>query len=194
MAAGSFKTKDFISYDLAEWSCGLKYDDLSPEAIERAKLFWFDSMGCALGGSRQEDAVILMAHHRAMSGSIEGRGVCTCFVSGTRANPVDAAFLNGHMIRSMDYNDIYWKADPSHPTDIIPAALSFCEMMAEGSEAARIGAGKALILGTVIGHEIEMRLCEFGDPGVREYGWHHAALTCFASPIVAGRMMGLSAE
>jgi 2-methylcitrate dehydratase len=86
----------------------------------------------------------------------------------------------------MDYNDIYWKADPAHPSDIIPAALSICEMNGLS--------GKDLILGTCIGHEIEMRLAEFGDPGVREYGWHHATITCIASPIVAGRMLGLSAD
>ena len=26
-----------------------------------------------------------------------------------------------------DFNDIYWKEDPSHPSDIIPAALSAAE-------------------------------------------------------------------
>ena len=29
--------------------------------------------------------------------------------------------MNGHMIRAMDYNDIYWKADPCHPSDLIAA-------------------------------------------------------------------------
>ena len=42
----------------AEWACALKYENLSPEAIQAAKLFWFDSIGCALGGSQQEDARI----------------------------------------------------------------------------------------------------------------------------------------
>jgi len=46
----------------------------------------------------------------------------------------------------------------------------------------------------VIAYEVEMRLAEFGEPGVREYGWHHATLSSFAAPIAAGRMMGLSAE
>ncbi|MCA9309829.1 MAG: MmgE/PrpD family protein, partial [Phycisphaerales bacterium] len=81
--------------------------------------------------------------------------------------------------------DIYWKADPSHPSDIIPAAMSICEKLGLG--------GKELILGTVIGHELEMRMCEFCDPGIREYGWHHAALTAFVSPVVAGRLLGLDA-
>lgn len=178
----SKKHTDFISYQLADWACNLTYDALSPEAIQAAKLFLFDSFGCALGGSQQDDVEIMLEHFKAMG----GKESCTCFVSGFRTNPVDAAFLNALMIRAMDYNDIYWKADPSHPSDIIPAALSICEMLGLS--------GKDLILGTIIAYEIEMRLCEFAEPGIREYGWHHATLTSFAAPIVAGRMLGLSAE
>jgi 2-methylcitrate dehydratase len=107
-------------------------------------------------------------------------------VSGFRTNPVDAAFLNDHMIRAMDYNDIYWKADPCHPSDIIAGPLALVEMLGL--------TGKDLILATVIAYEVEMRLCEFGVPGIREYGWHHATLTAFAAPIAAGRVLGLTVE
>jgi len=187
MASGTYKTDNFISYDLAKWACGLKYEDLSPEAIERAKLFLYDSLGCALGGSQQEDAKMLLAHHRAMHPSGDaGAGPCNCFVSGFKTNPVDASFLNAHMIRAMDYNDIYWKADPSHPSDIISGPMALVE--SEGLS------GKDLILGIVIAYELEMRLAEFGRPGVREYGWHHATITGFASPFAAGRMLNLSVD
>ena len=47
--------KKYLSHDLAEWACALKYEHLSPKAIDAAKMFWYDSMGCGLGGSRQED-------------------------------------------------------------------------------------------------------------------------------------------
>jgi 2-methylcitrate dehydratase len=39
-----------------------------------------------------------------------------------------------------------------------------------------------------------MRLCEAAFPGIRERGWHHATLTVFVSPIVAGRALHLSWE
>src|SRR5215211_9482993 len=68
------ESKRLLSHTIAEWACALKYDDLSPEAIQAAKLFWFDSIGCALGGSQQEDAKILLKHHRAMSGETVARG------------------------------------------------------------------------------------------------------------------------
>jgi 2-methylcitrate dehydratase len=183
---GSTPGKKYLSHTLAEWACGLKYEDLSAQAVQSAKLFWYDSLGCGLGGSGQEDAHILLDHYREMSGSKQGSGPCTCFVSGFKTNPVDAAFLNDHMIRAMDYNDIYWKADPCHPSDIIAGPLALCEYKGLS--------GKDLILATVIAYEVEMRLCEFGVPGVREYGWHHATLTAFAAPVAAGRVLGLSVD
>ena len=86
-----------VSHVIAEWACALNYEDPSPAAIEAEKLFWFDSIGCALGGSQQDDARILLKHYRAMGGN----GKATTFVSGFKTNPVDASFLNGHMIRAM---------------------------------------------------------------------------------------------
>src|SRR5437899_992238 len=179
------ESKRLLSHIIAEWACALEYEHLSTNAIQAAKLFWFDSIGCALGGSQQDDAKILLKHYRTMSGG-EGAGDsdATAFVSGFKTNPVDAAFLNGHMIRAMDYNDIYWKADPCHPSDLIAAPLALCE--SEGLS------GKDLILATIIAYEIEMRLCEVGRPGVREYGWHHATLSAFAAPIAAGRVLNLT--
>src|SRR5437667_8929736 len=202
MAKQNTESKRLLSYVIAEWACSLKYEHLSPEAIQAAKLFWFDSIGCALGGSQQEDAKILLKHYRKMSGetvaggadpgpassrrvgTTTGKGSATAFVSGFKTNPVDASFLNGHMIRAMDYNDIYWKADPCHPSDLIAAPLALCE--SEGLS------GKDLTLATIIAYEIEMRLCEVGRPGVREYGWHHATLSAFAAPIAAGRVLNLT--
>jgi 2-methylcitrate dehydratase len=202
MSRSTTESKRLLSNAIAEWACGLKYEDLSPEAIQAAKLFWFDSIGCALGGSQQEDAKILLKHYRAMSSvsvagvvdpgsaspmpAATGSGKATAFVSGFKTNPVDAAFLNGHMIRAMDYNDIYWKADPCHPSDLIAAPLALCE--SEGLS------GKDLILATIVAYEIEMRLCEIGRPGVREYGWHHATLSAFAAPVAAGRVLNLTPE
>jgi 2-methylcitrate dehydratase len=39
-----------------------------------------------------------------------------------------------------------------------------------------------------------MRFCEAAFPGIRERGWHHATLTAFVSPIVAGRALHLPWE
>ena len=67
MAHQPTESKRLLSQIIAEWACSLKYEHLSAEAIQAAKLFWFDSIGCALGGSQQDDAKILLKHYRAMS-------------------------------------------------------------------------------------------------------------------------------
>src|SRR5258708_37121383 len=98
MAHQGTETKRLLSHVISEWASSLKYEHLSPEAIQAAKLFWFASIGCALGGRQQDDAKILLAHHRAMGG---GNGKATAFVSGFKTDPGHAAFLNGPMISAM---------------------------------------------------------------------------------------------
>jgi 2-methylcitrate dehydratase len=171
-----------VTGPISQFAASLKFEDLSPEAIYQAKRFLLDSLGCALGGYRQHDVTIALE----VLDEIAGRGRCTVIGSGKRVDPVSASLANALMIRCMDYNDIYWKQDPSHPSDIFPAALACCERA--GSD------GRELIVGLVLGHEFECRFCEAAVPGIRERGWHHATLTAFVSPIVAGRALHLSAE
>lgn len=165
---------------LAHWACGLRYEHLTPEAIDAAKRFLYDSIGCALGGFQVHDVKLYLEHARELG----GRGVCTIIGSGEMQNPSIATLANALMIRAMDYNDIYWKQDPCHPSDLIPAATSLGE---RGHQT-----GRDLLTAIVLAYEIEMRLCEFAFPGIRERGWHHATLTAYASPIVAGWMLGLN--
>ena len=167
---------------MARWAATLDYKHLSPEAVYQAKRFLLDSVGCALGGYQQHDVEIALE----VLDEVAGRGPATVIGTGKRVDPVSAALANALMIRCMDYNDIYWKQDPSHPSDIFPAAMAGCERAETG--------GKELIVGFVLGHELEMRFCEAAFPGIRERGWHHATLTAFVSPFVAGRALGLPWE
>src|SRR5215831_15693637 len=167
---------------MSRCAAALQYEQLSQDAIYQAKRFLLDSFGCALGGFQQHDARIALE----VLDEIAGRGPATVIGSGKKMDPVSATLANALMIRCMDYNDIYWKQDPSHPSDIFPAAMACCERVG--------GDGKELIVGLVLGHEFEMRLCEAAFPGIRERGWHHATLTAFVSPIVAGRVLHLTWE
>jgi 2-methylcitrate dehydratase len=171
-----------VTAAMARWAAQLTYEQLSQAAVRAAKRFLLDSLGCALGGYRQPDVSIALEVLREVAGA----GPATVIGSGARFDAVSASLANALMVRVMDYNDIYWKQDPAHPSDLIPAALA-C------GERARSG-GRELVVGIVLGHEFEQRLCEAAFPGIRERGWHHATLTAFAAPIVAGRMLHLSAE
>ncbi|MGH9504890.1 MAG: MmgE/PrpD family protein [Terriglobales bacterium] len=182
MATKPAAAKETITAGMSRWAAGLSYRQLSQEAVYQAKRFLLDSVGCALGGYQQHDVKIALA----VLHEVAGKGPATVIGTGQRIDAVSASLANGLMIRCMDYNDIYWKQDPSHPSDIFPAALAGCERAKSD--------GKELIVGLVLGHEFEMRFCEAAFPGIRERGWHHATLTAFVSPIVAGRAMHLGWE
>ena len=166
----------------ARWASQLAFEHIGDRAVHEARRYLLDSLGCALGGYLQEDVEIALE----VLEEIAGPGPSTILGSGRRVDPVSASLANALMVRVMDYNDIYWQQDPSHPSDIIPAAMALGERAG--------GTGKDLMVGIVLGHELEMRLCEAAFPGIRERGWHHATLTAFASPVVAGRMLGLPWE
>lgn len=168
-----------ITYKMARFTRDLKYEDLSPAAIDLAKRFLLDSVGCAYGGSQAEDVAIMHEFFEEMGGNDEA----VIFNSAKKLPMINACLLNSLMIRALDYNDIYWEQDPSHPSDIIPAALTPAEVMHKS--------GKDVIVAIVLAYEWEQRLCEFAFPGVRETKWHHATLTQIASPLTAGKILDL---
>ena len=171
-----------ISRKMAQFALSLSYDQIPEPAVKEAKRFLLDSVGCALAALDHED---MQQAYQFVQG-LGGDEQASIIGHGTRTNMGNAALMNALLIRAMDYNDIYWKQDPSHPSDIIPAALSPAEYKGLN--------GRELLVGIMICYELEMRLCLAAFPGVREVGWHHASLTQFVSPLVAARMLGLSED
>jgi len=171
-----------ISRQMAEFALNLNYEDLPYEVVKEAKRFLIDSMGCALAAIHNED---MKAVHRFIE-KLGGTPEATVIGSGLKTNAPNAALMNCLLVRALDYNDIYWEQDPSHPSDIICAGLASAEAMGKS--------GKDFLLSIVIAYELEMRWCHAADPGIREVGWHHATLTQFVSPLVAGRMYDLDLD
>ena len=171
-----------ISRIISEFAVNLKYEDLPAEVIFEVKRYLYDSIGCAYGAFNTKDVKIIRDICLEMGGAEEA----TLIGSGEKLPASSAALVNSLMIRSLDFNDIYWKEDPSHPSDIIPAALSVAEKASASM--------KDVIVGIVLAYEFEQRLCLFAKPGVRERKWHHATLTQFVSPIVAGKLLGLTVD
>ena len=169
-----------ISQRWAKFALKLKYDSIPPEAIKEAKRFLLDSVGCAFSALDNKDTIAAYNYIRDLGGKEQA----TIIGWGEKTNLPLATLMNSLLIRALDYNDIYWEQDPSHPSDISPAVLSTGEFMKKN--------GKEVLVGIIIAYELEMRLCLAAFPGVREIGWHHATLTQFVSPVVAGKMLGLS--
>ena len=171
-----------ISRQIAEFAVSLKFADLPEEVVNEVKRYMYDSIGCAYGGYHTKDLNII----RDIYIDIGGKGDATVLGFGDKLPAVNATLINSLMVRALDFNDIYWKDDPSHPSDIIPAAWAVGELVNANM--------KDVIVAIVLAYEFEQRLCLFAKPGVRERKWHHATLTQFVSPIVAGKLLGLTVD
>jgi len=171
-----------ISQKWARFALGLNYENIPSVAIKEAKRFLLDSVGCAFSALNNKDTQAAYDYIQDLGGKKQA----TIIGWREKANLPQTTLMNSLLIRALDYNDIFWEQDPSHPSDIISAVLSTGEFMKKD--------GKEVLVGVIIAYELEMRLCLAAFPGVREIGWHHATLTQLVSPVVAGRMLGLNKE
>jgi 2-methylcitrate dehydratase len=173
---------DSISREMAKFAHDLHFEGIPPDAIHEARRFLLDSIGCSLLATRNPS---MHAMHRFIE-KIGGTPEATVIGSGLRTNAPNAALMNCLLTRALDYNDIYWEQDPSHPSDLIGAVLASAEAMGKS--------GRDALVGIILAYELEMRWCHAADPGMREIGWHHASLTQFVSPLAVGCMYDLDLD
>jgi 2-methylcitrate dehydratase len=171
-----------ITREMARFTRSLKFEDIPADSIKEAKRFLLDSVGCAMAAVGNSDMAAMYRFIEKLGGTPEA----TLIGNGHRTNAANAALMNSLLVRALDYNDIYWEQDPSHPSDIIFGALSPAEALDK--------VGREALVAIMIAYELELRWCLACFPGVREIGWHHATLTQFVSPFVAGRIYGLDED
>ncbi len=171
-----------LSGKMAQWALDLKFEDIPKKSIWEAKRFLLDSVGCALAAVKNEDMEAMYRFTEKLGGTPEATVIGREF----KTNASNAALMNCLLTRAMDYNDIYWEEDPSHPSDLIGTALASGEVNGKN--------GKEVLEAILINYELMLRWCHAAHPGVREIGWHHASLVQFVSPLVAGKMYDLNLD
>jgi 2-methylcitrate dehydratase len=168
-----------VAQDIARWLVALRYEELPPDVIARAKRVLLDTIGCALGAIGAEP---VRAAQRvvALQG---GNPQATILGLGRKAACDQAAFLNGMALRYFDYNDYIALGRPNHASINVAPALAVAEM--QGSS------GKALLLGLVAGYELEVRLRDAIAVKRRE-GWDDTSIEAqYASAATAGKLLQL---
>ncbi len=171
-----------LAEKLAHWTHGIKYSNLTADAIHETKRRFIDSLGTALGAYRSKPATI--ARQTALALPYPGPGGAVVVGTKCRTTPDMAAFANGAHIRYLDYNDTYLSKEPAHPSDNIAATLATAQAAGRS--------GKDLILATVIAYEIQCRLCDAAS--LRANGWDHVTYGAFSASLAAGKLWGLRPE
>jgi 2-methylcitrate dehydratase len=167
---------DTLAERLADYAIATRYDDLPEVAVHETKRRLIDALGCALG-ARHADTP--RAAERVASRIAAEPAATTLY--GSRTSPDMAAFVNGILIRYLDFNDTYLSKEPAHPSDNLAAVLAAGEMSG--------AAGKDLISAAVVAYEVQCRLADAWS--IRSQGWDHVCYGAFSTALAAGKLLGL---
>jgi len=172
-----------ITRTIADYCMGLKYEDLSEEAVEAAKHCLLDWVGVTLAGASEPLTQILI--EQAMSD--EGGPHATIVGDGRKTSANLAAVINGSASHALDYDDVQRRLH-GHPTvPVAPVVLALAE---KGDKS-----GKDVLTAFVAGLEAECRIGTYVGDSHYDKGWHSTATVgTFGAAVAAAHMMGLDGE
>ncbi len=175
-----------VTATLSAFTAGIRLDALPPEVVNRARFLVLDLVGNIVRARHDaESTASFLAATRAMGMAAGNAGV---FGDAARYTPAGAAFLNGALAHSLDFDDTH-AAGSLHPgAPVIPAALAAGEM---------VGASGADVLAAIIaGYEITCRVALALPAGEHYDRGYHPTATCgaFGAAAAAARVFGLDAD
>ena len=163
-----------LSRQLAQWVAGLRYDDLPPAVVDRAKGVTLHSLASALLGSQSlagQQAVQLI--NAEESGVSHG---ATIMVNGATVTKGGAAFANAEMAMLGGKLDSFRML--THPgTSILPGAFVAAETAG--------ASGREFLTGVAAGYEVMERLASDFIPTVMSRGFHAGPVFGIFGPAVA---------
>jgi 2-methylcitrate dehydratase len=163
---------------LADYGCRLRFEDLPASVVHETKRRFIDSLATA-AGAMDADAYAIARRCALRVRSEPDAGL----FGGGRSSVEWAAFVNGLLIRYLDFNDTYLSLEPAHPSDNLAAVLAVGDMVHAG--------GPALITATVLAYEIQCRLCDAAS--LRKNGYDHVTYGALSSAAAACKLLGLDA-
>ncbi len=175
-----------VTRRLSEFTAGLHFDKLPGEVVERTRLLIMDHVGIAL---RARHAAAL---NDAMSTALAklGLGAGAGSVIGDERGyaPPAAAFYNGNLAHSLDFDDTHARGSIHPSAPIVPAAFAAAEMAGAN--------GRDLVAGIVAGYEVQIRLSIALQPSDHYARGFHPTATCgvFGAAAAAARVLGLSPD
>jgi 2-methylcitrate dehydratase len=163
---------------LADYAVRLQFEDLPAAVVHEAKRRSIDSFATAVG-AMDADAYAIA---RRCALRVKGQPGAS-LLGGGESSAEWATFLNGLLIRYLDYNDTYLSLEPAHPSDNLAPVLAIGEMAG--------ASGVDLITAAVLAYEVQCRLCDAAS--LRAHGWDHVFYGALSSAIAAGKLLRLPA-
>src|SRR5207244_12019159 len=105
----------------------LKFADIPPEVLDRAKVLTLDFLGSAIRArSEAESTPSLLKMLEALA--LDTKGESTVFGDAKTWTPAVAALLNGALGHSLDFDDTHADSSPPPSAPVVPAAFAVGEM------------------------------------------------------------------
>ena len=173
-----------LSRQFAAWVAGLRYEDLPPEVVDRAKGVTLQALSSALVGSgmaASQAALALMKEEEAGGG-----GAATVLVNGAKLTKAGAAFVSSEMVLAGGKWDTFRML--THPgTAILPAALVTAEVTG--------CSGRDFITAVAAGYEVMERMASDFIPTVMARGFHSGPVFgIFGAAVAASKVLGLKED
>jgi 2-methylcitrate dehydratase PrpD len=172
-----------VAETLARFVAGLRFADIPPAVVGRAKHLMLDAVGIALASTGFDFA------HRTLTAmrGLAGRGDSPVIGFPARLPMRDAALVNGVLVHGLDFDDTH-TGGVVHPTaSLLPTVL------AAGGR--RRASGAEALAAYVAGVECGARLGAVARGGFHQVGFHPTGLVgAFACALAAGKLFGLAEE
>jgi 2-methylcitrate dehydratase len=176
-----------IAGELAGYANDLTFQELPSDVIHQTKRVVLDTLGCAIGASESEACQAILEFVKELRHPAEA----TVFGSGLRTSCLNAAFINGAMVRYLDYNDTAFILQGEtyrtgyHPSEVIAPILALAEW--------KHSSGQDVITATVLGYDLSLGFLEgVTGPGMEKKGWNGDSRGAYIMPLVAGKLLGLN--
>ena len=174
--------------NLASYVSRLKYEDLPPSVVGKAKLLIMDAVGNAMGGYVLDISKTFLNMAKDIGG---GSGEATLIGDGTKVSVPLAAFGNGALSTLLDYSDYHFSDSGRCPA--WPGALDVPAALVAGET--RGISGKELIASVVAGYECAARIIhsmDMTEGQVKKVKGE--TVSVFAAVGGAGRALGLGED
>ncbi|MDP7651071.1 MAG: MmgE/PrpD family protein [Rhodospirillales bacterium] len=137
---------------LAEFLVGLTFTSLPAPAVDAAKTFTLDLLGCGLGAVATTEVRIAVEHVRELGGKEE----CSVVGFPLQTSCQQAAFANSLIAHVLELDDTHRGSITHIGAPVIPAALA----MAERQETD----GRTFLTAVVVGYEAALRVANAVQP------------------------------
>ena len=165
---------------ISRYVLSLNPNFLTDEITNEVKRRILDSFACAIGAYDSKVSKILW---KACS-KVKGKLSAPIFGRKKDVFYEEAAFINGSLIRYMDFNDTYLSLEPAHPSDNIAPLIAVAQAYKK--------TGLDLILAIAAAYEIQCRLCD--GASLRAKGIDHVTYGAFSSACGGALLMDLNQE